>query len=256
MGGNLVVDHVSKVFYSRHGPHVALDDISLNIQPGEFVCFIGPSGCGKSTLLSLIAGLDKTDQGSIQLDGNIVEKPGADRVIVFQEHALFPWMSVEENVGYGLRCRGVPKKQIKDEVYKYLSMVRLEKFVHHSIHQLSGGMKQRIAIIRAVILSPRVLLLDEPFNALDTQTRDLLIEELRLLWLQNKNTIIFVTHNITEAVYLSDKIVLFSFCPGKIAKTFDVNLPVPRSIENPVFVSLVQDILCQLREEVEKSIIA
>lgn len=250
----LVLSGVQKTFPTRHGELNALKDISFDVREGEFVCLVGPSGCGKSTLLNLIAGLDRQDSGSILLDGRPVNGPGPDRVVVFQEGALFPWMTVAQNIDYGLKVKKIADEERRALTERYLKMVHLDKFAHSFIHELSGGMRQRVAIARGLALEPRILLMDEPFNALDTQTRDLLVEELRAIWSKIGNTVLFITHNVREAVYLADRIVLLSFRPGRVREIFKIDLPRPRDPDHPSLEGIVRGIVEQLHEEVEKSV--
>lgn len=252
----LVLREVTKIFSTRQGDLNALQKISFEVSEGEFVCLVGPSGCGKSTLLNLIAGLEKPDEGDIILDGQLVSKPGSDRVVIFQDGALFPWMTVSENVEYGLKIRGLSKSQRRPLSMEFLKLVHLDKFAHSFIHELSGGMRQRVAIARGLVLEPRILLMDEPFAALDTQTRDLLVEELRGLWSELENTILFVTHNVREAVYLADRVILLSFRPGRVKNIFPVPIPRPRDPDDPKIEEIVRSIVEELHEEVEKSVSA
>ncbi|OGR84051.1 MAG: nitrate/sulfonate/bicarbonate ABC transporter ATP-binding protein [Elusimicrobia bacterium RIFCSPLOWO2_01_FULL_64_13] len=250
----LALRDVSKNFSTRRGELNAVTDIRFDVREGEFVCVVGPSGCGKSTVLNLIAGLDRPDGGSILLDGRPVDGPGPDRVVVFQEGALFPWMTVSENVGYGLKVQKVPAEELDQRVEKVLRLVHLDRFASSYIHELSGGMRQRVAIARGLVLQPRILLMDEPFNALDTQTRDLLIEELRAIHSEIRNTVLFVTHNVREAVYLADRVILISFRPGSVRNIFKIALPRPRDPDNPELEAIVRGIVGELHEEVEKAV--
>lgn len=233
---------------------VALDDINLEVRAGEFLCIVGPSGCGKSTLLHLVAGLQAPTSGEILVDGKSVQGPGTDRILIFQEHGLFPWLTVGENVEFGMKMKGVPKAERKERVSHYLQLVHLAKFQNSYIHQLSGGMRQRVAIARALATEPDVLLMDEPFAALDAQTRDLLHDELERIWNETGCTIIFVTHNVREAVRLGDRVVLLTFRPGRVKSEFPVDLPRPRSLEDPEVALAARDVLDQLREEINSSL--
>ncbi len=230
----LVVDRVSKSFEGKGGARfVALDNVSLHVEEGQFVCLVGPSGCGKSTLLNLIAGLDAPDSGTISTNGVPVSGPGRDRMMMFQEHALFPWLDVMGNVMFGLRLKPNLNDRERREVAKfYLHLVGLEKFMHSAVHELSGGMRQRVALARSLAPNPTVLLMDEPFGALDALTRENLYGDLQRIWQQRKKTIVFVTHNIREAVCLGDRVVLFSPNPGRIREEFEIPLPRPRDINN------------------------
>lgn len=211
---------------------VAIKDITLSIEEGEFVCFVGPSGCGKTTLLNILAGLDKPTEGEVILDGHPVYGTGPDRCMVFQENALFPWLKVIDNVEFGLRMKGVEKSKRREQAMHYLEMMQLTKFADAYTYQLSGGMKQRVAIARALVMDPEVLLMDEPFAALDSQTRDLLLVELQLIWAKTKKTIVFITHNITESICLGDKVVVFSKRPGRVKKEIPINYRRPRLPED------------------------
>jgi NitT/TauT family transport system ATP-binding protein len=231
----------------------ALQNIDLEIEQGEFVCIVGPSGCGKSTLLHLVAGLDKPTTGQVLVDGNPVKGPGTDRILLFQELGLFPWLTVRQNVEFGLKMAGVSKEERKDRARIFLRMVHLSHFEDHYIHQLSGGMKQRVALARSLALRPKILLMDEPFAALDAQTRDMLHDELERIWKETAPTIIFVTHNVREAVRLGDRVLLMSFRPGRIKKQFNVNLARPRHVEDSDVAQMSKEILGQLREEIDRS---
>ena len=231
----------------------ALQNIDLEIEQGEFVCIVGPSGCGKSTLLHLIAGLDRPTSGEITVDGSPVNGPGTDRILLFQELGLFPWLTVRQNVEFGLKMDGVSKTERRDRARVFLRMVHLSHFEDHYIHQLSGGMKQRVALARSLALRPKILLMDEPFAALDAQTRDMLHDELERIWKETSPTIVFVTHNVREAVRLGDRVLLMSFRPGRIKTQFQINLNRPRHVEDSDVAYLSKEILGQLREEIDRS---
>jgi NitT/TauT family transport system ATP-binding protein len=231
----------------------ALQNIDLEIEQGEFVCIVGPSGCGKSTLLHLIAGLDRPTSGEITVDGSPVNGPGTDRILLFQELGLFPWLTVRQNVEFGLKMDGVSKTERRDRARIFLRMVHLTHFEDHYIHQLSGGMKQRVALARSLALRPKILLMDEPFAALDAQTRDMLHDELERIWKETAPTIVFVTHNVREAVRLGDRVLLMSFRPGRIKTQFQINLHRPRHVEDSDVAYLSKEILGQLREEIDRS---
>jgi NitT/TauT family transport system ATP-binding protein len=233
---------------------LALDHINLQVRSGEFVCIVGPSGCGKSTLLHLIAGLQAQTSGQVLVDGHPVQGPGTDRILIFQEHGLFPWLTVAENVEFGMKMKGVRKAERTEKMQHYLRLVHLAKFEKSYIHQLSGGMRQRVAIARALATEPDVLLMDEPFGALDAQTRDLLHDELERIWSDTGRTIIFVTHNVREAVRLGDRVVLLTFRPGRVKSEFPVELPRPRSLEDPRVALAARDVLDELREEINRSL--
>jgi NitT/TauT family transport system ATP-binding protein len=233
---------------------LALDHINLQVQPGEFLCIVGPSGCGKSTLLHLIAALQKPTSGSVLIDDNLVASPGTDRILIFQEHGLFPWLTVGQNVEFGMKMKGLPKAEREEKTRYYLRLVHLSQFKDSRPHQLSGGMRQRVALARALATEPDVLLMDEPFAALDAQTRDLLHDELEKIWAETGRTIIFVTHNVREAVRLGDRVALMSFRPGRIKQEFAVDLPRPRHLEDPNVARAAREILDHLREEINKSL--
>jgi NitT/TauT family transport system ATP-binding protein len=233
---------------------LALDHINLEVRAGEFVCIVGPSGCGKSTLLHLIAGLHTQTSGQVLVDGHPVQGPGTDRILIFQEHGLFPWLTVAENVEFGMKMKGLPKAERQERTRHYLRLVHLAKFEKSYIHQLSGGMRQRVAIARALATEPDVLLMDEPFAALDAQTRDLLHDELERIWSETGRTIIFVTHNVREAVRLGDRVVLLTFRPGRVKNEFPVVLPRPRSLEDPEVALAAREVLDELRDEINQSL--
>lgn len=234
----------------------ALDHINLQVRAGEFVCIVGPSGCGKSTLLHLIAGLHSQTSGQVLVDGEPVVGTGTDRILIFQEGGLFPWLTVGENVEFGMKMQGIAKAERRETVQHYLRLVHLAKFEKSYIHQLSGGMRQRVAIARALATEPDVLLMDEPFAALDAQTRDLLHDELERIWSETGRTIIFVTHNVREAVRLGDRVVLLTFRPGRVKNEFLVNLPRPRSLEDPEVALAARGVLDELRDEINRSLAA
>lgn len=245
---------VSRSFKTSRGALAALEGIELEVREGEFLCILGPSGCGKSTLLSLMAGLDQPTSGEIWMDGRRVEGPGTDRIVIFQELGLFPWLTVQENVEFGLRMRGVRKQERRERSQQYLRLVHLSGFESSYVHQLSGGMKQRVALARSLVTEPAVLLMDEPFAALDAQTRDLLHEELERIWSETGKTIVFVTHNVREAVRLGDRVMLLTFRPGRIKSQFDIGLPRPRHLEDPELALTAREVLAQLKEEINKAV--
>ncbi len=233
---------------------LALDHINLQVKTGEFVCIVGPSGCGKSTLLMLIAGLHQQTSGQILVDGKPVQGTGTDRIMIFQEHGLFPWLTVGQNVEFGMKMKGIGKAEREEKTRYYLRLVHLAKFKDSYIHQLSGGMRQRVAIARALATEPDVLLMDEPFAALDAQTRDLLHDELERIWNETGRTIIFVTHNVREAIRLGDRVVLMTFRPGRVKSEFPVELPRPRHLEDPAVARAARAILDELRDEINRSL--
>ncbi|WP_442601890.1 ABC transporter ATP-binding protein [Paenibacillus sp. KN14-4R] len=247
------IRNVNKTFIQRDGrPFTAIDNVSLDIAKGEFVSLLGPSGCGKSTILNLVAGLEPHEDGLIEVGGSRVTGPGSDRVVVFQEHALFPWLTVQDNVAFGLKQKGIAKKERNEIALEHMRTVHLSKFADRYPHELSGGMKQRAAIARALAMDPDILLMDEPFASLDEQTRIILHKELEQIWLQTQKTILFITHNIREAVILSDRVVVMSTRPGKIKKEFAVQAARPRSQKDTVLHHVENAILETLRDELEK----
>jgi len=229
----LAIDKVSKWFETARGRVQALDEVSLQVAEGEFVCLVGPSGCGKSTLLNMIAGLEMPGRGSVVAAGQPVRGPSRERMMMFQESALFPWLDAFGNVMFGLKRKpGLSDRERKEVAEYYLKLVGLEKFMHANIHELSGGMKQRVALARALAPNPRVLLMDEPFAALDAMTREQLYGDLQRIWTQRHVTIVFVTHNVREAVCLGDRVMLFSPHPGRIREEFRITLTRPRDINS------------------------
>jgi len=229
-----------------------LDGIDLNVEDGEFVCIVGPSGCGKTTFLRIAAGLEKPDDGQILLDNQPLNNTGPDRIMVFQEGALFPWLNVQDNVEYGLKIAGIPKEKRNQISHRYLDLMQLTQFATSYTYQLSTGMKQRVAIARALVMEPDVLLMDEPFAALDAQTRDLLLVEMQLIWQKTKKTIVFVTHNVAEAVMLGTRVLVFTHRPGRIKKEFKIDYKRPRISEDENLLPYQQKILAELRPEVKK----
>jgi NitT/TauT family transport system ATP-binding protein len=244
----LAVEGVTKHFRARRTDVHALDNVSLSVNEGEFVCLVGPSGCGKSTLLSIIAGLEQPDAGRVLADGKPVSKPGRDRMVMFQESALFPWLDVMSNVMFGLKLKpGLTNSDRKEVAMFYLTLVGLERFVHANIHELSGGMKQRVALARALAPNPRVLLMDEPFASLDALTREQLYGDIQRIWTERKKTIVFVTHNVREAACLGDRVILFSPNPGRIREEFNIDLPRPRDINSVSLASFSTRITASLK---------
>jgi len=229
----LAVQGVSKRFNSSVATVQALDNLSLNVADGEFVCIVGPSGCGKTTLLDIIAGLTKPDKGRVLADGQPVEGPGRQRLVMFQESALFPWLTVFGNVMFGLKlCDDLTDAERRRIAHEHLQLVGLEKFAHANVHELSGGMKQRVALARALAPDPRVLLMDEPLASLDALTREQLYADIQRIWASRHKTIILVTHNVREAVCLGDRVILLTGSPGCIREEFQIPLPRPRDINS------------------------
>lgn len=243
----LVLDGLCKRFDNSEKD--TLHEIDLEVKTGEFVCIVGASGCGKSTLLNLVAGLERPSQGKVLLDGEEVIKPGADCTVMFQEHGLFPWLSVLENVKFGMRMAGFSKEEQDKKARHYLEMVKLWDYRDYPIHQISGGMRQRTALARSLTMESKVLLMDEPFSALDKQTSNRLREELQRIWMETKQTILFITHSVEEAVYLADRVVVLSPDSGKVAEIVTVELPRPRHVYAPEFVELRHRILEEVRGE-------
>jgi NitT/TauT family transport system ATP-binding protein len=239
----LEIRNVAKTYASTKGLIRALSNINLTVHEGEFACILGPSGCGKSTLLHLIAGLELPDHGEIRLYSTQAKKEkSAERLIIFQEAALFPWLTVLENILFGLRLQKLGAKESKEKAMHFLALVKLENFAHCFIHELSGGMKQRAALARALVLDPELLLMDEPFAALDFQTREKLQRELEEIWRRTEKTIIFVTHNVEEAITLGDRVILFSGQPGTVKQEYTLPPGRPRQKESPFFAELAAEI--------------
>jgi NitT/TauT family transport system ATP-binding protein len=247
----LQIKNVNKQFINQNVASDVLSEINLDIKEGEFVSILGPSGCGKSTLLSIVAGLTKPTSGQILLNGNQITKPGRDRGMVFQQAALFPWMTVEENVMFPLK-KEMSKKEAREVAHQYLQMVQLSNYTKHSPHELSGGMQQRVAIARALSMNPQVLLMDEPFGALDEQTRARLHHELEKIWIETKKTILFVTHSIRESIKLSDRIVVMGTRPGVVLEDIHVKIPRPRESHPEMVAKLEKRILNILQSEIDK----
>lgn len=246
----LEIRHISRTFEGSRKE--TLKDISLTIEKGEFVCIVGPSGCGKSTLLNIVAGLDQPTEGELFLDGKKITAPGADRVVMFQEHALYPWLNVMENVKFGMKMMGIPKEEQNRRAEHYLKMVQLWDFRNYRIHEISGGMRQRTALARALCLDGAMLLMDEPFSALDKQTINKLRDDLEKIWEETGKTVLFVTHSVEEAVFLADRIVVLSDNPGCIKDVFKVDLPRPRRNDAEEFIKVRHNILTCVEREVEK----
>ncbi len=252
MTAHIVIDNVSKVFDGDGRRMVALQDITLEIPHGQFVCLLGPSGCGKSTLLNAIAGFAPPTSGRVLADGVPVAGPGPERGMVFQEYALFPWMTVEQNVGFGLEIKGMARAQIAARVGELLKLLSLEDFAKRYPKDLSGGMRQRVAIARVLALDSPIMLMDEPFGALDALTRRNLQDELLRLWAELKKTVIFVTHSIEEAIYLADRIVVMTYRPGTIKRDILVDLPRLRDPAAPEFNALKRELGLMVMEEQQR----
>jgi NitT/TauT family transport system ATP-binding protein len=248
--GRLEMKAVSKRFTESRQP--ALKDIDLVCEPGEFVVVVGPSGCGKTTLLNIAAGMVRHDDGQVLLDGKPVNGPGPDLAMVFQEHGLFPWLTAAENIEFGLKMTGISGSERRERVAAALRMIHLPGSGGKLVHQLSGGMRQRIAIARALVLNPSVLLMDEPFASLDAQTRTLLHEQVQDLWLQTHKTILFVTHSVGEAVRLADRIIVLHANPGRIRREFKLGLPHPRDFDSREVSDLVRLVRQEIEDEVNR----
>ena len=244
---SLVLKNVSKTFDDTN--QATLKNVNLEIKQGEFLCVVGRSGCGKSTLLNLIAVLEKPTSGEILLNGKPVTGPGADRTVMFQEHALFPWLNVIQNVKFGMEMTGVPK----EEQERRAEMMQLNDYREYAIHQLSGGMRQRVALARAFTMDSEILLMDEPFSALDKQTSNRLRKELQDIWMQTKKTIFFITHSVEEAVFLGDRIAVMSAAKGSIRNIVDVELDRPRHVYDEKFIEYRHRILDEIQGEDENA---
>ncbi|QTC40318.1 ABC transporter ATP-binding protein [Bacillus sp. V3] len=248
------IEHLNKQYNDKTGTPVdVLKDINLEIDKGEFVSILGPSGCGKSTLLSIVAGLTKSTTGEITVGGNPIKKPGKDRGMVFQQAALFPWLNVRDNVTFPLK-KEMSKADARQQAAKYLHMVQLGNYQDHYPHELSGGMQQRVAIARALAMDPEVLLMDEPFGALDEQTRSRLHGQLETIWMETKKTVLFVTHSISESIKLSDRIIVMGTRPGTILADIKVEIPRPRDAHKDQMVKLEEHIMSYLKKEIDKVI--
>jgi NitT/TauT family transport system ATP-binding protein len=245
----LHIKNISKEYKSSNSiTQTIFDGMDLKIREGEFVTIIGKSGCGKSTLLNIVAGLDKSFSGEVIVEGKPVNSTSQDRIVIFQENALFPWLNVVQNIEFSLRQARVPKERRRDLAMNYLNMVGLRDFADANVHELSGGMKQRVAIARALSLDPKFLLMDEPFASLDIHTRQSLCSELLRIHHETKKTILFVTHNIDEAVLLGDRVILLSHSAGKIRREFIVNIPRPRDLNQVAIRNIVSEVMDELRE--------
>lgn len=246
------IDNVVKKYNTRKGEMIALNGVNLEIKENEFICVVGPSGCGKSTLLNIIAGLLEPTSGNVYVDGKMVDGPGPERGVVFQQYALFPWLTVLKNVEFGLKLKGITGGQATSEAMKYLQMVDLEQFANSYPKELSGGMKQRVAIARAYAVNPQVLLMDEPFGALDAQTRTQLQTELLQTWEKERKTCFFITHDVDEAIILAQKVIIMSARPGRIKEIIDIKIPYPRTQETkmtPEFLDFKNYIWSQVYQE-------
>ena len=246
--------NVTKIFEDGKRKVVAIKDFNLEVKENEFTVIVGPSGCGKSTFLYMVAGFERPTKGEILLNDKPIIKPGPDRGIVFQEPALYPWRTVLGNIMFGLEVAGVPKEKAKEKAMQYVKMVGLTGFENAYPHTLSGGMKQRVGIARALAYDPEILLMDEPFGALDAQTRKIMQQELIRIWEKTKKTVLFVTHSVIEAVYLADTIVVMTARPGRVKGIIEVDLPRPRSYTDKSYLKIREKVLSLLEEEVKKSL--
>lgn len=254
IGKALRIRGLSKTYFTRSGESVeALCPVNMDIRAGEFVAVVGPSGCGKSTLLQILAGITEPSAGEAYADDTRIHGPSIDRSMVFQNYALFPWLSVRRNVEFGLEHKRVPKAERREVAERYLKMVGLSAFADKQTNELSGGMKQRVAIARAFAVDPSVILMDEPFGALDALSRRLLQRELLRIWQEHRKTVLFITHSVVEAIYLADRIVVMTARPGRIRSEIEVGLEHPRDNTSPQFAELERDIYAQLDEELTRS---
>jgi ABC-type nitrate/sulfonate/bicarbonate transport system ATPase subunit len=247
----LKIDDVSKVYGSGAQATIALDHVAIEAGYGEFICLLGVSGCGKSTLLQIVAGLERASDGRVSIEGAPVDgrtHPSAS--VVFQDHGLFPWMTVRQNVAFSLKARGVPHDSRTRTADEYIDLVGLSGFASKYPHQLSGGMRQRVGIARALSTGPKLLLMDEPFGALDAQTRSVMQTELLRLWALHRATVLFVTHGIDEAVILADRVIVMSPRPGRVRQVFEIDLPRPRDPTSPQFIALVREMVAAIHDDI------
>ena len=253
----LEIKEVGKVFKTKKGETTALEKTSFSIEEGEFVTILGPSGCGKSTVLRIVAGLEEATSGQVLLDGQEIHGPGPDRGMVFQSYTLFPWLSVKDNITFGLKLKGVSQKERDDIAGHYLQLIGLEGFENHFPIQLSGGMKQRVAIARALANDPKILLMDEPFGALDAQTRNIMQEVLLKAWEESKKTILFITHDVDESIFLADSVYVMTARPGRLKKRIPIALERPRDFSvkaSAQFTEYKEELLSLIRDETLKAI--
>jgi ABC-type nitrate/sulfonate/bicarbonate transport system ATPase subunit len=253
----LELRNVSMVYSQRGKPFAAVRDVSLQVEAGQFISIVGASGCGKTTLLRIVDGLITPTRGQVWVDGQAVNRPGPDRGFVFQQDALFPWRTLLDNVIFGLEIQGRSRKESRERAAGLLSLVALDGFEHHFPHELSGGMRQRANLARALTIDPDVLLMDEPFASLDAQTREIMQSELLRIWRSNRKTVLFVTHQIDEAVYLADRVVVMTSRPGQVKAVLDIDIPRPRDLSvkrTPAFLELVDEIWKMIEEEVKSAL--
>ena len=246
----LEVQNVTKVFRSSENekPIVAVKDLSLSVPRGEFLCILGPIGCGKSTLLNMIAGFERPTKGRILLEGKPITGPGPDRVMVFQEETLFPWMTVLENIRFGLRFKGLSEEEAEEEARRYLSLVGLEKFGDFRPHELSGGMKRKAELARALALDPKLLLMDEPLSSIDAISRMSLLQEILRIWEKSRKTIVYVTHNIDEALFLADRIIVLTARPAQVKREVLIHNPKPRDLLGSEMIDLKRQLIEELAQ--------
>ncbi|STQ91608.1 ABC transporter ATP-binding protein [Iodobacter fluviatilis] len=252
MTAQIKIAQVSKIFKTPGDDVVALRDINLEIPNGQFVCLLGPSGCGKSTLLNAVAGFSHPTSGSITVDGSLIKDTGPDRGMVFQEYALFPWMTVEQNIAFGLTIQKMPQELIDSKVAELLETLKLVEFRKRFPKDLSGGMRQRVAIARILALNSPIMLMDEPFGALDALTRRSLQDELLKIWQEHKKTILFVTHSIEESIYLADRIIVLTYRPGTVKRDVLVDIPRPRDPSSAEFNALKRELGALVMEEQQR----
>lgn len=250
----LEIKNISKSYMNNKKLNKVLNDVSFNVEEGQFLTLLGPSGCGKTTLLTMIAGFHKADLGEIVLNGRKISKPGPDRGFVFQNYALFPWMTVKENILYPMKQQKVPKKESMDRLNYLLDMAQLKGKENLYPNQLSGGMKQRTAVVRGLASKPEVLLMDEPLGAIDFQMRQMMQGELESIWMKDKTTVMMVTHDVDEAVYLSDRIIVFSAKGGRIIEDIKIDLPRPRDRESNIYLKLKKDLTNVLKDSLKKDL--
>jgi len=245
--------HVRKEFQGHDGTVVAIEDITFSVRESEFCVIVGPSGCGKSTFLYLAAGFEKPTSGQILLDGKIIEGPGPDRGFVFQEFALYPWKTVLGNVSFGLEIQGMGREESRKRAEEYIRTIGLQGFENAYPHTLSGGMKQRVGIARALAYDPEILLMDEPFGSLDAQTKKLMQRELLRVWVKTKKTVLYVTHSVVEAAYLADRVIVLTARPSRVKGIIDIDIPPPRSYTDEGYLHIREEILGLLDEEVMRA---
>ncbi len=257
MEHKLQISQVGKVFSTKNGEMVALNETTFQVKDGEFVCILGPSGCGKSTILRIIAGLEQPSSGQVLMDGKKIKEPGPDRGMVFQAYTLYPWLTVEDNISFGLRLNGTSAADYRKKAQHYIELIGLKGFEKHYPIQISGGMQQRVAIARALANDPEIMLMDEPFGALDAQTRTIMQEILMKAWEKSYKTILFVTHDVEEAIFLADTVYVMTARPGRLKEVIPINLPRPRdySIKStPEFLKIKGELLGLIREETLRAI--